>query len=193
MINNTENSPALKEIEVIRSDRRTIAIQIKKDMKILIRAPLCLSDEEIRKFVEEKRPWIQKHLKKAKQQDREKESPFSESELQELADAAKHDFLRRVEKYESVIGVRATGITIRCQRTRWGSCSSKGKLSFNCLLMLCPEEVRNYVAVHELCHLKEMNHSRNFWALVERILPDYRQQRRWLREYGDRIIMRIEK
>ena len=187
------NNIRLNEIEVIRSDRRTAAIQIKKDMKILVRVPLYLSDEEIRKFVEEKRPWIQKHLKKAEQQYREKEPTFSESELRELADAAKTDFLQRVENYAPLIGVQVKRITIRCQKTRWGSCSAKGNLSFNCLLMVCPEAVRDYVAVHELCHLREMNHSRAFWELVEDILPDYRTQRKWLRENGSRIIMRIEK
>ena len=181
MKNTGTDNDELNAVQVIRSDRQTIAVQIKKDMKILVRAPLYLSDNEIREFLEKKRPWLQKHLKKAKQQYKQKQPSFSEGELRDLADAAKPDFLQRVEKYAPLIGVKVKRITIRCQKTRWGSCSSKGNLSFNCLLMVCPEAVRDYVTVHELCHLKEMNHSRAFWNLVESILPDYQIQRRWLK------------
>lgn len=193
MNNSKTDNIELNGIEVIRSNRRTIAIQIKKDMKIQVRAPLYLSDGEIRKFVEEKQSWIQKNLKKAKQRYAEKEPSFSECELRGLINAAKTDLLQRVENYAPLIGVTAKRITIRCQKTRWGSCSAKGNLSFNCLLMLCPETVRDYVVVHELCHLKELNHSRAFWDLVKSILPDYQTQRKWLRENESRIIMRIEK
>ena len=77
------------------------------------------------------------------------------------------------------------------QRTRWGSCSSKGNLNFNCLLMLCPEDVRDYVVVHELCHRKELNHSPRFWAEVAKVLPGYAVQRKWLKESGGTIIRRL--
>ena len=83
-------------------------------------------------------------------------------------------------------------ITIRAQKTRWGSCSAQGNLNFNCLLMLCPERVRDYVVVHELCHRREMNHSKRFWSEVERIMPDYAVHRRWLKENGGRLISRLK-
>ena len=83
-------------------------------------------------------------------------------------------------------------ITIRNQKTRWGSCSSKGNLNFNCLLMLTPPEVIDYVVVHELCHRKEMNHSGAFWAEVEKVLPDYKEQVKWLKENGGQIIGRMK-
>lgn len=79
-------------------------------------------------------------------------------------------------------------ITIRNQKTRWGSCSSKGNLNFNCLLMLAPAEVLDCVVVHELCHRKEMNHSKAFWMEVQRILPDYKEAIQWLKEDGSQII-----
>ena len=91
-----------------------------------------------------------------------------------------------------MVGVTVGRVTIRNQKTRWGSCSTKGNLNFNCLLMLCPEEVRDYVVVHELCHRKELNHSARFWAEVEKILPDYCIKRKWLKEHGIEIIGRME-
>ncbi len=89
------------------------------------------------------------------------------------------------------MGVSYGRITIRSQRTRWGSCSSKGNLNFNCLLLLCPEAVQDYVVVHELCHRKELNHSPKFWAEVERICPDYKTHRKWLKENGSSLIGRL--
>ena len=89
------------------------------------------------------------------------------------------------------MGVTVSNITMRNQKTRWGSCSSKGNLNFNCLLMLCPEEIRDYVVVHELAHLKELNHSPDFWAQVAEILPDYKERRKWLGDNGGAMIGRL--
>ena len=90
-------------------------------------------------------------------------------ELAALVQAAKGDIYERVERYRTLLGVSVGRVTIRCQRTKWGSCSAMGNLNFNCLLMLCPPDVRDFVVVHELCHRKEMNHSARFWKLVESV------------------------
>ena len=90
-----------------------------------------------------------------------------------------------------IVGVNCGRITIRAQKSRWGSCSAKGNLNFNCLLMLCPEEVRDYVVVHELCHRKELNHSDRFWNEVRQLLPSYDSARKWLKTNGVSLIRRI--
>ena len=87
----------------------------------------------------------------------------------------------------AALGVHPTGLAIRDPRTRWGSCSSRGTLSFSWRLVLAPPEVLRYVAVHEVCHLVEPNHQPQFWALVERLLPGWREQRTWLRRHGSSL------
>ena len=94
---------------------------------------------------------------------------------------------RNHKKYADIIGVDYGRITIRMQKSRWGSCSSKGNLNFNCLLMNAPDEITDYVIVHELCHRKEMNHSPKFWAHVEAVLPDYKERRKWLKDHGNEL------
>lgn len=99
-------------------------------------------------------------------------------------DAAKEYIPKRVEYYHEFTGGTYHKITIRDQKTRWGSCSSNGTLSFNYRLMLAPPRVLDYVVVHELCHLTHMNHSTDFWNMVASILPDYKEYRKWLRDNG---------
>ena len=99
--------------------------------------------------------------------------------------------MARAAYYAPVVGVSYSRITVRSQRTKWGSCSSKGGLNFNCLLLLAPTEVLDYVVVHELCHRLEMNHSARFWAEVERVLPDYAAARKWLRQNGGSLLARL--
>lgn len=181
----------MEQFEIIRSKRRTIAIEIKRNMCIVVRVPLEMKEKDIQRVVMEKQRWIEKHLQIVKMRNEEKEAPLTAEEIHALSDAALKDIPQRVEKYAPIVGVAVGRITIRNQRSRWGSCSAKGNLNFNCLLMLCPEEVRDYVVVHELCHRKELNHSAAFWTLVECVLPGYKEQYRWLREHGGKIIGRL--
>ena len=118
---------------------------------------------------------------------------LTDEQLQVLARQARQTIPERVAHFAPLVGVTYGRITIRSQHTLWGSCSSKGNLNFNCLLMLTPPEVLDYVVVHELCHRKEMNHSARFWAEVEHVLPDYEIQRKWLRENGTALISRLER
>ncbi len=189
--------PRNNDYEVIRSRRKTLGIEITTDLKVRIRAPYYVSDTEIMRFVIRNTDWIEKHLEKMAKKAREAEEHrreiefLSATEIRELAGQAMTDIPQRLQKYAPLVGVNYGRVTIRNQRSRWGSCSSRGNLNFNCLLMLTPEAVRDYVVVHELCHRKQMNHSPKFWAEVERVLPEYREQKAWLRKHGQSLIERL--
>ena len=180
-----------EQVEIIRSKRKTVTIQIKSDGRVVVRAPVRMSGAAIRQLLEEKSAWIEKHLAQIRRQNESAEPAFSPEQLRQLAEAARQDLPRRAARFAPLLGVSCGRITIRAQKSRWGSCSTRGNLNFNCLLMLCPEEVRDYVVVHELCHRKEMNHSRRFWQELARVLPEYEQQRQWLKSNGSRLIRRL--
>lgn len=174
------------EFEVIRSDRKTMVAEIRGN-KLIIRAPLRASNEDINRFLLKEKKWFETHLAEAQARERAKEGyhRLTASEIKALTERAKKVIPERVAFWAPKIGVKYGRITIRSQRSRWGSCSSKSNLNFNCLLMLTPPEVIDSVVVHELCHLKEMNHSDRFYAEVLRVFPDYWEKDKWLKENGD--------
>jgi len=174
------------EYTVIRSRRRTISIQLTPQGEILVRCPARMSIDDIDRFVQSKTDWIKTHLPKPSGL-----PVLSNEELRQLAAKAKAVLPQRAAYFARLVGVSYGHITIRAQHTRWGSCSSKGNLNFNCLLMLVPPEVADYVVVHELCHRKELNHSARFWAEVERVLPDYKVHRKWLKDHSTSLIARL--
>ena len=185
----------LQKAELIRSSRKTLAIEVRPDGTIRIRAPRFCTNAEIRHFVQKNRAWIAGKLEMAAQRQERKNTPegqpFTEREIHELAERALKELPPRVRQYAEQMGVTYGRITIRNQRTRWGSCSSKGNLNFNCLLMLAPAEVQDYVIVHELAHRREMNHSPRFWHIVEENLPDYKKRKLWLKKEGTVLIERL--
>lgn len=175
------------ECELIRSRRKSVAIKLLPGKIICVKCPYFVSRAQIKLLLESRAEHIIKACEKAENAP----AAIEENELKELKKQAREDMTRRVEHYAAVLNLEYGRIAIRAQKSRWGSCSGKKNLNFNCLLMLCPETVRDYVAVHELCHLREMNHSARFWTLVESVCPDYRESRKWLRENGGGIIERI--
>ncbi len=180
------------EYKIIRSGRSTVGIELTLEGEVLIRAPYSITEEEIHKIVLKKSAWIEKHRKiieKRNQQMKEDNvHAMTREELKILGEQALKVLPERTAYYAKKMGVTYGRITIRNQKTRWGSCSSKGNLNFNCLLMKAPTAVQDYVVVHELAHRKEMNHSKAFWALVESILPDYKQWEAWLKNNGHRLM-----
>lgn len=180
------------KVTVIRSNRKTVAIQVNSDLSVTVRAPRSASEKDIEEILKKKEAWISKHIEKIKEAKERFEAEPTEKLTREkviaLAEEALKVIPERVEYFAKVIGVTYGKITIRNQKTRWGSCSSKGSLNFNCLLMLAPPEVLDYVVVHELCHRKQMNHSKAFWLEVEKVLPNYKEVRKWLKEEGSQMI-----
>lgn len=184
------------DAEIIKSNRRTIELKICTDGHLQVRAPHYMTDAAIADFLNKKSEWIARHQTRIKerQQKKAQEPPvqqLSPQDIRALADQAMKVIPDRVRFYAEKIGVDYGRVTIRNQKTRWGSCSAKGNLNFNCLLMLTPEDVQDYVVIHELCHRKEMNHSPKFWSEVAKIMPDYKNSKIWLKENGEDIIRRI--
>ena len=133
--------------QIIRSDRKTIAIQILPDGNVLVRAPKRMRMDDVRRFVDSKAGWIETHLSNCTVQNQQK---LTDQEMKVLREKARILVTERVQYFAPLIGVTYNQIVIRAQHTRWGSCSSKGNLNFNCLLALVPMEVLDYVVVHEL-------------------------------------------
>ena len=179
------------EYTVKRSKRKSIGIEITDD-GVLVRAPLRASRRDIERVVAKHSDWI---TEKIAERDsvcsaaREK-GILTGEEIRQLIEKACKYIPGRVSYYARQLGVRPGKITIRNQRTRWGSCSAKGNLNFNCLLMLAPEEVIDSVVVHELCHLLEMNHSPDFYRHVLSVFPDYYEHHAWLKENGKELMAR---
>ena len=181
--------------QIIRSKRKTISIEITPELNVVVRAPRWVAKRDIRYFVDEKEGWIQKTIARLeKEREAAKDlpdAPLTGKELEELTLRARDIFPERVKHYAPIVGVTYGKITIRHQKTRWGSCSAKGNLNFNCLLLLAPPEVLDAIVVHELCHRKEMNHSERFYQEVYRVYPDYDRWNRWLKDHGHLLRRRL--
>lgn len=156
------------------------------DGSVVVRSPRNFPDAQIRSFVESKADWIKKHQRTMPVAEK-----FSPEQLQQLKRQTAALIDQRLRCYAPLVGVTYGKVTIRSQRTRWGSCSAKGNLNFNCLLAAVPPEVLDYVVVHELCHRKELDHSKRFWSAVEQVLPNYADCRKWLRQQGRELIGRL--
>ncbi len=182
------------DIEIIKSKRKSISIEIKADLRIIVRAPKSMSRKAIEKFIAEKQDWINKGLEKmkARAEAETTEPKFTDLEIKTMKKDAKLIIPSRVEYFAKIMGITYNRIAIKSTVTRWGSCSSLKNLNFNCLLVLCPDEIINYVIIHELCHLIEPNHSNRFWAQVEKYCPDYKTYKKWLNTEGVKLINRIK-
>lgn len=180
-------------VEVRRSKRKSAAIKITADMQIVVFVPVYVSDNEIERMVISKSKWIDEHMLKVQStiDERSKLEKITFEKIKELADQAVEYIPKRVKYYAEKENFVYNKITIKNLVSRWGSCSTKGNLNFNCLLMLTPDYVIDYIVVHDLCHLREMNHSEKFWAEVEKIMPDYQRAELWLKQNGGNLISRM--
>jgi hypothetical protein len=177
--------------EVIFSNRKTLALQVHPDGRVVIRAPRQTSKREIIKFFKEHEEWIRQNQRKLRARAKEKETARAQYDIppyDSLSDMEKCrirvHFLERLRFYAAQMGVTYNRVTIRNQKGRWGSCSAKGNLNFNYRLHYLPDELLDYVVVHELAHRIHMNHSAFFWAVIEKYMPDYQARRELLKEIG---------
>ena len=162
------------EYTLICSSRRTLALEITRDLQVIVRAPLRCPQREIDRFVDSRRDWIADKLalQQRRADARAAMEPTPEQEVI-LRRRAAELIPQRVAYYAPLMGVTPTGIKITSARTRFGSCSGKDSLCFSWRLMLYPPAAVDYVVVHELAHIRHHNHSREFWNFVESVMPDY--------------------
>lgn len=176
------------DYQIVRSKRKTLAIEIQTDGRIIVRVPGACSRKSIEAFVAKHLDWIDRKLQEQEKRVSQKKCIVTEEERQRAIHLARTIFPERVQLYAGQMQVGYGRITIREQKTRWGSCSAKGNLNFNWRLVLAPEQVLDYVVVHELAHRKYMNHSKAFYDVVAEVMPDYRQWQKWLKENGWKIL-----
>lgn len=180
-------------VEVVYSRRRTLGLEVRADGRVILRAPKGLSNQDVMDFVKERQAWIvQKWFETERIRRQKAERPPRDYEQNPALEAqyrkeARRRITERAAYFAEKMGVDYGRIAIKAAKTRWGSCSARGNLNFHWKLILMPPAILDYVVVHELAHRIEMNHSPRFWTQVERILPDYRERRRWLKENGGLI------
>ncbi len=162
-----------------RSKRKTVSLQINKDLTVEVRAPIKLSKAEIEKFVLSHTKWIEKHKVIMAQRNSRRE--LTDGQITELKERAREYILPRVEHFSDMLQLYPKSVKITKAQTRFGSCSAKNAICFSCYLMLYEPAAIDYVIVHELAHIRHHNHSREFYSLIERYMPDYKARRELLR------------
>lgn len=172
--------------QIIYARRKTMSIQITRDGDVVVRCPVGTSEKTVREFVSSHRQWLEIHYKSARER-LERRPMMTEAQVKVYREKARLVLAKKTEYWAEKMGVTYGRITIRQQATRWGSCSAKGNLNFNWTLILAPEELQDYVVVHELAHRMQMNHSPAFWELVKAQLPDYLERRQKLRFYANQV------
>lgn len=169
------------EYEIIRSSRRTLALEITREGRVLVRAPRRCAKREIERFVAGHTDWLETHLARVRARLARHPEPSPEEEAALRARAAAV-LPERTAFYAARMGLYPTGVRITSAKTRFGSCSAKNSICYSWRLMQYPDAAVDYVVVHELAHIREKNHGRAFYALIEQILPDWRERRALLRE-----------
>ena len=160
-------------MRIIRSKRRTLAVEILRSGEAVVRAPYSVSAEKINEFLYEHSEWIEKHTKKRLEYLKNNPEPTAE-EIEILRKKAKAELPEIVEKYAKLTGLFPSKVTVTSAKTRFGSCSTKGSVCFSLYLMNKPKETIEYVVLHELVHLKHHNHSAAFYKEIEKYMPDYK-------------------
>lgn len=171
----------MPEIQIKKSFRKTLSMRFDKNGVLQVKAPVFLTQGQIQKFIHENQKWIEKHEKQ------KQDSILDPSKVSLYKKQAQEVIIPRVEELAKEHGFMYNSIKITSAQTRWGSCTSKKNLNFTYRLVLAPQKSIDYVIIHELCHLRHMNHSRRFWDEVAKIMPDYKVHEKWLKDHGATI------
>ncbi len=170
----------MTEYRVVRSKRKSIALEVTPSLEVIVRAPFFVTDAQIKSFVESREEWLEKAIERVRERV-ENYTPLSNEQIAALKKAAKDYIPNKVLEYSALMGLRPSAVKITSARTRFGSCSGKNSLCFSYLLMQKPLEAVDYVIVHELAHIKHKNHGKRFYALIEKYMPDYRDRNKLLK------------
>ena len=162
--------------EIIRSSRKTLAVQVDSKCNITVRAPYNVTQKEIDFFLNDKKNWLEKTIIKQREKQSSRKE-YSNEEIEALRKKAKSVLPEKVKRYSEIMGVTPTAVRINSAKTRYGSCSGKNSINFSLYLMDKDERFIDYVVVHELAHIKHHNHSKDFYSFIERFMPDYKQIR----------------
>ncbi len=174
--------------KIIYSKRRTLALEVTPDARLIVRSPKKADKLLIAAFIEAKKPWI---LKKKQQMARRMEEmpevlAIAQPEMDK--DKAAAVIKERLDHYSSRMRLNYDSFRLSVAKKRWGTCSKRADIRINWRLAYAREDILDYVIVHELSHIKEKNHSRSFWALVAQTLPDHKVRRRWLKDHGQLLL-----
>jgi len=165
------------DYKIIRTQRKTVGVSF-KDGVLTVRCPVGVSRQAIEQILKKHEKRINGYIKRAKERD--KKWNLTEEEIKRLRAEARIYFNSVAGRFAKLMGVSYSGIKITSAKKRFGSCNSRGGICFSYILMLYPEEAREYVVVHELAHLIELNHSKAFYNIIKAIMPDYRERKKLL-------------
>lgn len=171
----------MSEIQIKRSNRRTVSLQVGINGEIVVHAPLKMPVNDIEAFVKKNEKWLENAIEKQKERARKHPEPMEE-EKKALIAKLKEILPEKIEYYSELMGVVPTAVTETGAKTRFGSCSSKNRLSFSFRLAQYPQEAIDYVVVHELAHIRHHNHSAEFYAFIASVMPDYKAREKLLKE-----------
>ena len=162
---------------------RALRVSIKEGGEVYVSAPLWLSVSKIEKFLHQKADWITRKIRLMENQGERISLPKGKKNYLQNKERARRIITRKTKEVCQKLDLKFTKIRIGNQKTRWGSCTRNGVLSFNYKLVYLPENLRNYIIAHEVCHLREHNHSHRFWMLVGTLFPDWKEHRKELKKY----------
>ena len=165
----------MTDYTLIKSRRKTLALEISRNCEVIVRAPYAVPQKKIDEFVLQHESWIAKGLEKQKKR-AESINSLTEKDIAQLKKRAREYLPARTEYYAKLMGVKYSGVKITSAVTRYGSCSAANSICYSYRLMQKPLSAVDYVVVHELAHTVHKNHGRQFYALIEKYLPDYKQR-----------------